>query len=111
MLTAIVAPMSGASRAALPARSSLIAPVLLATASAAFTLWQNLHVAALVDIAYIVNIATRIAAGDAPYADFPLAQAPLSFLTQALLIKLFGPSYPVQIAYAAILGGLATALT
>ena len=45
----------------------------------------------LVDISYILNIATRIAAGDVPYAQFPLAQAPLTFLTQAVLIKLFGP--------------------
>lgn len=89
----------------------LVAPIVLAIASAGFTVWQNLHVAALVDIAYIVNIATRIAAGDAPYADFPLAQAPVSFLLQALLIKTFGPYYPVQIAYAAVVGGVATALT
>ena len=65
----------------------------------------------LVDISYILNIATRIAAGDVPYAQFPLAQAPLTFLTQAVLIKLFGPHFFVQIAYAAIAGGLATVLT
>jgi hypothetical protein len=97
-------------RVAFRARPSLVAPLLLGSASAAFTLWQNLHVAAIVDIAYILNTATRIAAGDVPYRDFPLVLAPFVFLTQALLIKIFGPSYPVHIAYATMLSGLATAL-
>ena len=70
-----------------------------------------MQVAVLVDISYILNIATRIAAGDVPYAQFPLAQAPLTFLLQAVLIKLFGPHFFVQIVYAAIVGGLATVLT
>jgi len=100
-----------AGRAALPGRSPLLVPVLLFAASAAFTFWRNTQVAVLVDIAYVLNTATRIAAGDVPYAQFPLAQAPLEFLTQALLIKLFGPHFFVQIAYATIVGGLATVLT
>ena len=85
--------------------------MLLFGASAAFTFWRNTQVGVLVDIAYVLNTASRIAAGDVPYAQFPLAQAPLEFLTQALLIKLFGPHFFVQIAYATILGGLATAFT
>lgn len=72
--------------------------------------WRNSQVGVLVDLGYVVNIATRIALGDVPYRDFPLAQAPGSFLVQALLIKLFGPHYFVQILYASILGGSATAL-
>lgn len=94
-----------------PGRWWSVALFGIGSASAAFTLWQNLHIAVLVDMAYFVNVATRIAAGDAPYVDFPMAQAPLSFVTQALLIKVFGPSYPAQIAYSAMLGGIATALT
>src|SRR5437660_2533098 len=101
----------GAGRAALPGRSLALLPLLLVVASAAFTVWRNTQVAVLVDISYILNIATRIAAGDVPYAQFPLAQAPLEFLTQALLIKLVGPHFFVQIAYATIVGGLATVLT
>jgi hypothetical protein len=65
----------------------------------------------LVDIAYPLNIATKIASGEVPYRDFPLAQAPGEFLVQALLIKAFGPQFALQIAYATLLGGLATALT
>lgn len=90
-------------------------PALIATlsfaASAAFVLWRNSQVGVLADISYIVNTATRIAAGQVPYRDFPLAQAPLEFLIQAALIKLAGPHWPVQIAYASIVGGIATVLT
>ena len=89
----------------------MLVPSLLFAASAAFNFWRNTQVAVLVDISYIVNIATRIAAGDVPYAQFPLPQAPLAFVTQAVLIKAFGPHFIVQIAYATILGGLATVLT
>ncbi|TMC70230.1 MAG: hypothetical protein E6J13_09735 [Chloroflexi bacterium] len=103
--------MFGAGRAALQKQPPLLLPVLLFAASAGFTLWRNTQVAVLVDIAYILNTATRVAAGDVPYAQFPLAQAPLEFLTQALLIKLFGPHFAVHVAYATILGGLATVLT
>ena len=106
--------MLGATRTALPRRSpfgpSLI-PLALFAASAAFVVWRNSQVGVLVDLAYVVNIATRIALGDVPYSQFPLAQAPLEFLVQAALIKAVGPHYAVQIAYAALLGGLATVLT
>lgn len=85
--------------------------LLLFIASAAFVVWRSSEVAVLVDFAYVVNIATRIAAGDVPYRDFPLAQAPLEFVLQAVLIKIFGPHYVVQIAYAAVMGGIATVLT
>ena len=101
----------GAGRAPHPGHPLRFVPVLLFAASAAFTLWRNTQVAVLVDLSYILNIATRIAAGDVPYAQFPLAQAPMAFVTQAVLIKAFGPHFFVQIAYATILGGLATALT
>ena len=103
--------MFSAGRAALPGRSPLLVPVLLFAASAAFTFWRNTQVAVLVDIAYVLNTATRIAAGDVPYAQFPLVLAPGEFLIQALLIKAFGPHFLVQIAYATILGGLATVFT
>ena len=103
--------MFGAGRAALLSRSPALVPSLLFAASAAFVFWRNSQVAVLVDISYIVNIATRIANGDVPYAQFPLAQAPLAFLTQAVLIKAFGPHFLAQIVYAAVVGGLATVLT
>src|SRR5439155_819692 len=82
-----------ARRDGLPGRSLPLLSLLLFVASAAFTVWRNTQVAVLVDISYILNIATRIAAGDVPYAQFPLAQAPLTFLTQAVLIKVFGPHF------------------
>jgi hypothetical protein len=83
---------------------------VLFVASAAFVLWRTTQVGVLVDISWIVNNATRIALGDVPYRDFPLAQMPGEFLVQALLIKLFGARYTVQIFYVVICGGAATAL-
>lgn len=106
--------MLGASIAARTRRSplsALLIPCALSVASALFVVWRNTQVGVLVDLGYVVNIATRIALGDVPYSQFPLAQAPGEFLLQAVLIKAFGPHYAVQIAYAALVGGLATALT
>jgi len=96
---------------ALSARSQALIALVLFGASAAFTVWRNTQVGVLIDIAYPLNTAMRIAAGDVPYADFPLAHAPLHFLWQAALIKLFGPNFLIQIAYAAVFSGMATALT
>ena len=89
---------------------SRVAARLLFLASAAFVLWRNTQVGALVDISWILNNATRIALGDVPYRDFPLAQAPGEFLIQALLIRLFGANYLVPIFYASLCGGAATVL-
>ena len=103
--------MLGATFPALSTRSHALVALLFFAASAAFTVWRNTQVGVLIDIAYPLNTATRIAAGDVPYVDFPLAHAPLHFLFQAALIKIVGPSFAVQIAYAAIFSGIATALT
>src|SRR5262249_3631236 len=43
--------------------------------------------------------------------DFPFPYAPLTFLIQAEIIKLWGTVYWHHIAYVAIAGGLATVLT
>ena len=83
---------------------------LLFVASAAFVYWRNTQVGVLVDLGYVLNVATRIALGDVPYRDFPLVNAPGEFLIQGALIKLFGPHYIVQIVYASLAGGAATAL-
>jgi hypothetical protein len=103
--------VSGASRTLLRPSPAVVIAGLLFLASAAFVWWRNTQVGVLVDLAYVVNIATRIALGDVPYRDFPLAQAPGSFLAQALLIKVLGPHYFVQIVYASVLGGAATVLS
>ena len=87
----------------------MIARVLF-IASAAFVLWRTTDVAVLVDISWILNNATRIALGDVPYRDFPLAQMPGTFLIQALLIKVFGAHYDVHVKYMVLCGGAATAL-
>ncbi|MDE3105116.1 MAG: hypothetical protein KGK08_08055 [Acidobacteriota bacterium] len=85
--------------------------VILFAATAAMTLWQNTHQAVLWDLSYLLDSSDRMALGQVPYRDFPFVHAPITFLTQALLVRLFGRVYWHHIAYAAIAGGVATLLT
>ncbi|MGH9560421.1 MAG: hypothetical protein ACRD3S_03110, partial [Terracidiphilus sp.] len=80
-------------------------------ATAGVVLWQNAHVAVLFDLSYILNTAERIALGQIPYRDFPLAHAPLTFLIQAAIIRLTGRVLFHHVLYTAIVGGLGTVLT
>jgi hypothetical protein len=84
---------------------------ILSFATAAFVLWQNLRLGILWDLSYILETSYRISRGDAPYRDFPLPFAPLTFLVQATLIKLTGRAFFHHVIYAAAAGGLATLLT
>jgi len=88
-----------------------IVATLLGMGSAAVVVWQNSRLTVLWDLSYILENASRIAAGDVPYRDFPFPYAPLTFAVQALLIKLFGRALWHHVAYAAIVGAIATALT
>jgi hypothetical protein len=90
-------------------RDSFAAAALLA-ATAGVVLWQNAHVAVLFDLSYILNTAERIALGQVPYRDFPLAHAPLTFLIQAAIIRLTGRVFFHHVLYVAITGGLGTVL-
>ncbi|MGA3334918.1 MAG: hypothetical protein ABSC62_12225, partial [Terracidiphilus sp.] len=87
-----------------------IAAIVLFAATAAVVLWQNAHVAALFDLSYILNTAERIALGQMPYRDFPLAHAPLTFLIQAAIVRLTGRVFFHHVLYAAVVGGLGTVL-
>lgn len=87
-----------------------LAAVALFAATAATVLWQNAHVAVLWDIAYTLDSATRIAAGQMPYRDFPFVHAPLTFLIQAAIIRLTGRVFFHHVLYAAVVGGLGTVL-
>src|SRR5712691_369904 len=84
---------------------------LLGLGTAAVVLWQNSRLAVLWDLSYVLENATRIAAGDVPYRDFPFPYAPLTFLVQAAIIRLFGRHYALHVAYAAAAAGVATMLT
>ena len=84
------------------------AGLFLATAGA--VLWQNAHVAVLFDLSYILNTAARIALGQVPYRDFPLAHAPLTFLIQAAIIRLTGRVIFHHVLYTALIGGLGSVL-
>lgn len=88
-----------------------LAAVLLFAATSAFVLWQNSRVAVLWDLGYLLDTAWRIALGQVPYRDFPFAHAPLTFLIQAVLIRLGGRHYFLSIAYAALAGALASVIT
>ena len=102
---------AGALLDTLERRAATVSPPALFVASALFTFLRNTQDGILWDLSYILNTATRIAAGDVPYAQFPLAHAPLTFVNQAFLIRLFGPHFIVPIVYVSLAGGLATALT
>jgi len=99
----------------LPAGRSALRGILAAAglflATAAVILWQNAHVAVLFDLSYILNTATRIALGQMPYRDFPLPHAPLTFLIQAVIIRLTGRVFFHHVLYVALMGGLGTVLT
>jgi hypothetical protein len=84
---------------------------LLFTASAGVVLWQNSRLAILWDVSYLLENAARIAAGDVPYRDFPFPYAPLTFVIQATIIRLFGRAYWHHVVYAALACGSASALT
>ena len=88
-----------------------IAGLGLFAATACVVLWQNAHVAVLFDLSYILNTAARIADGQMPYRDFPLAHPPLTFLIQAAIIRLTGRVIFHHVLYAALIGGLSTVLT
>jgi len=87
-----------------------IAAAALFAATAGVVLWQNAHVAVLFDLSYILNTAERIALGQIPYRDFPLAHAPLTFLIQAAIIRLTGRVFFHHVLYVAVTGGLGTVL-
>jgi hypothetical protein len=85
--------------------------LVLGLASAVTVLWQNARLAVLWDVSYILENASRIAAGQVPYRDFPFPYAPLTFSIQALVIRLFGRVYWHHTAYAAMACALAGVLT
>jgi hypothetical protein len=87
-----------------------IAAAGLFLATAGVVLWQNAHVAVLFDLSYVLNTATRIALGQMPYRDFPLAHAPFTFLIQAAIIRLTGRVFFHHVLYAASIGGLGSVL-
>jgi hypothetical protein len=87
-----------------------LAAAALFAATAGVVLWQCAHVAVLFDISYILNTAERIALGQMPYRDFPLAHAPLTFLLQAAIIRLTGRVVFHHVLYVAVIGGLGTVL-
>ncbi|HTK38967.1 MAG TPA: hypothetical protein VL325_10780, partial [Pyrinomonadaceae bacterium] len=90
---------------------NLIAGVFLFSGTAAVVWLQNTRLTVLYDLCGVLENAFRISQGDLPYRDFPFPYAPLTFLTQAELIRLTGAVYWHHIVYCCIIAGLATVLT
>ena len=101
---------SGSGVTSIQRRRDIPAATLLFVATAAFVFWQNSQVAILWDLSYLLDTSWRIALGQAPYRDFPLVHAPLTFLIQAAIMRLAGRHYFLQIAYAALIGGLSSVI-
>ncbi len=80
-------------------------------ATAAFTLWQNTHVAVLWDLSYLLDTSYRWSLGQLPYKTLPFAHAPLTFLLHTAIIRVLGRVYYPHILCAAFEAGLATLLT
>jgi len=87
-----------------------LADVFLFCATAAVVLWQNSRITVLYDLCGVLEPAYRMSLGDRPYADFPFPYAPLTFLIQSWIIRLWGTVYWHHIAYASIVAGLCTVL-
>ncbi|MBZ5627334.1 MAG: hypothetical protein LAO06_00535 [Acidobacteriia bacterium] len=73
--------------------------------------WQNSRLAVLWDLSYILENAYRISLAQVPYRDFPLPYPPLTFVTQAALIKFTGRAIWHHVLYCAVAGGVATVLS
>src|SRR5215813_8974925 len=80
----------------------------LFAATAAVVIWQDMHLAVLWDLSYILENAHRISLGEVPYRDFPFPYAPLTFLIQAALIKMFGRIFWHTTVYCAFVNGMAS---
>src|SRR3954451_1813289 len=84
---------------------------LLSIAAAAFVIWQTFHFGVLWDFSFLIDNAYRIARGDIPYRDYPLAWAPGTFFVQAVLISVFGRSYAVHETYCALINAASLWIT
>jgi hypothetical protein len=89
---------------------SWLAGLFLFAGTAAVVWWQNTRLTVLYDLSGVLEPAMRMAQGDRPYLDFPFPYAPLTFLTQAELIRLTGTVYWHHIAYCCIIAGLGSVL-
>jgi len=88
-----------------------VTALFLFLGTSAVVVWQNTRLAVIWDLSYVLENSYRISVGDIPYRDFVLPYAPLTFLTQAALIKLTGRVFFHHVLYCASVGGLATVLS
>jgi hypothetical protein len=84
---------------------------LLFAVAAVAAYWESSRATALWDVSYVLEIAYRITLGLAPYRDFVVPQAPLTFLIQAAAMRMFDVGYVVQRIYCAVGAGAVAWLT
>ncbi len=99
---------SGGARGRTWALRDALAAAGLFLGTAGTILWQNAHIVVLWDASYVLDSAVRVAEGQMPYRDFPFAHAPLTFLIQAAIIRLFGRVFFHPVLYAALAGAAGT---
>jgi hypothetical protein len=91
--------------------SGIVAGLFLFFGTVSVVAWQNSRLTVLYDLCGVLENAFRMSQGDLPYRDFPFPYAPLTFLTQAAIIKLTGAVYWHHIVYCCVIAGLATIIT
>ena len=79
--------------------------------SAGVVLWQNSRLTVLWDLSYILENSYRMSLGEVPYRDFPFPYAPLTFLTQAAIIKLTGRVFFHHVIYCAVIAIISSLIT
>ena len=104
-------PIEASRRKALWLRPEWFAALALFLATAGVVLWQNSQFGSLWDISFLLEHASRIAAGQLPYRDFPFPYTPITFAIQAAILKFTGRVYFHHVLYGAFIGGLASVLT
>jgi hypothetical protein len=91
-------------------RDAVVAVVLF-LATAGVVLWQCGRVGVMWDISYMLDSSWRMALGQMPYRDFPFVHPPLTFLMQAMIMRVTGRVFFHHELYAAVVAGLGTLLT
>lgn len=82
----------------------------LYVATAWFVWRQSARAVPLWDLSFILEYANRMTLGQHPYRDFPFAYPPVTFLIQAVIIRIFGHAVIHHLIYAAVTAGASTLL-
>jgi hypothetical protein len=102
--------MNGAPEKVFRRRREALVGVALFLLTCGFAVWQNMRVAVLWDISFLLDTSWRWSLGQVPYRNLPFPYAPGTFLLHAAMIRVLGRVYWPHIAIAALEGGAASVL-